>query len=185
MINLKLNAPNVLTLARVAMIPAFLIILTPGVVSDQGAARIAALAIFIVASLTDLIDGYIARRFDKITTFGKFADPLADKLLVSSALIVLTGLGDLPAWVSALIISREFIVTGLRLVAVGKGVVISASIWGKLKTTSQMLMIIALIPKFANPVIAAAGTFLIMLATALTIISMIDYLAKYWKLIND
>ena len=179
---MKLNLPNILTLARIAMIPAFLIVLAPGVVADQGAARIAAAIIFIAASITDFLDGYIARRFKMVTTFGKFADPLADKLLVSAALIALTGLGDLPAWVSALIISREFIVTGLRLLAVGEDIVIAASFWGKLKTAAQMLMIIILLPKFTYLPIAAAGTFLIILSVALTLISMIDYIVKYRKL---
>ena len=139
-----MNLPNKLTIIRVCLIPFFVAAL----LFDHGnnyTMRIVANVLFIVASLTDLFDGKIARKYNLVTNFGKFMDPLADKLLVCSALICLIELGQLPAWVVIIIISREFIISGFRLVASDNGVVIAASYWGKFKTTFQMLMIIYLV----------------------------------------
>ena len=139
-----MNLPNKLTIIRVCLIPFFVAAL----LFDHGnnyTMRIVANVLFIVASLTDLFDGKIARKYNLVTNFGKFMDPLADKLLVCSALICLIELGQLPAWVVIIIISREFIISGFRLVAADNGVVIAASYWGKFKTTFQMAAVILMI----------------------------------------
>ena len=137
-----------------------------------------ALAIFVIASLTDFLDGKIARKYNLVTNFGKFMDPLADKLLVCSALICLRILtGNLPAWVVIVIIAREFIISGFRLVASDNGIVIAASYWGKFKTTFQMLMIIVMIMNLGGA-FDMVGTVLMWIALALTIISLVDYIAK-------
>jgi CDP-diacylglycerol--glycerol-3-phosphate 3-phosphatidyltransferase len=137
-----------------------------------------AVAIFIVASLTDLADGKIARKYNLVTNFGKFMDPLADKLLVCSALICLTSTGQLACWIVIIIISREFIISGFRLVAADNGVVIAASYWGKFKTTFQMLMIIVLILDLPGSFFSILGIVLTYVALALTIVSLCDYLIK-------
>lgn len=135
-----------------------------------------ALAIFIVASLTDLLDGKIARKYNLVTNFGKFMDPLADKLLVCSALICLIELQRIPAWIVIIIISREFIISGFRLVAADNRVVIAASYWGKFKTTFQMVMVCLMI---ANIDALTILTQIIMwIAVALTVVSLVDYLVK-------
>src|SRR5699024_4695521 len=138
-----MNTPNKLTLFRVVMIPFFVVFMLAPI--GGAAAKWIALAIFIIASLTDALDGYLARRDNLITDFGKFMDPLADKLLVCSALICLVELDKIPCWVVIIIIAREFIISGFRLIAADNGVVIAASYWGKFKTVSQMVMIILLI----------------------------------------
>ena len=137
-----------------------------------------ALAIFIIASLTDTLDGYLARRDNLVTNFGKFMDPLADKLLVCSALICFTSLGTLPAWITIVIIAREFIISGFRLIAADNGIVIAASYWGKFKTVSQMIMIILMIMDIQNNVFQTLITVFIVIAVALTVISLIDYILK-------
>jgi CDP-diacylglycerol--glycerol-3-phosphate 3-phosphatidyltransferase len=137
-----------------------------------------AVAIFIVASLTDLADGKIARKYNLVTNFGKFMDPLADKLLVCSALICLTSRGLLACWIVIVIISREFIISGFRLVASDNGVVIAASYWGKFKTTFQMLMIIVLILELPGSFFHILGIVLTYVALILTIVSLCDYLIK-------
>ena len=137
-----------------------------------------ALAIFIIASLTDLIDGKIARKYNLITDFGKFMDPLADKLLVCSAMIALIEMNRIPSWVVIIIIAREFIISGFRLVAADNGVVIAASYWGKFKTTFQMLMIIVLILNIPGRFFEILGVILTWVALILTIISLCDYLIK-------
>ena len=139
-----MNLPNKLTVLRVIMIPFFVFFLLWEGGQNQ-TFRLISLAIFIVASLTDLLDGKIARKYNLVTNFGKFMDPLADKLLVCSALICLIELGELPAWMVIIIISREFIISGFRLVASDNGVVIAASYWGKFKTTFQMIAVVLLI----------------------------------------
>ena len=143
-----------------------------------GYANYIAVAIFIVASLTDLLDGKIARKYNLVTDFGKFMDPLADKLLVCAAIICLIETGQLAAWIVIVIISREFIISGFRLVAADNGVVIAASYWGKFKTTFQMLMVIVLILNFDNRYFQILGTVLTYIALVLTVVSLIDYL---WK----
>lgn len=172
-----MNLPNKLTILRVLMIPFFLFFLLTDIVGGEYSKYIA-LAIFIVASLTDLIDGKIARKYNLVTNFGKFMDPLADKLLVSSALISFVGMDRLPVWIVVVIISREFIISGFRLVASDNGVVIAASMWGKYKTTFQMLMIILLILELNVPYIGIIENLFIYVALALTIISLIDYIVK-------
>jgi CDP-diacylglycerol--glycerol-3-phosphate 3-phosphatidyltransferase len=138
-----------------------------------------ALAIFIVASLTDAIDGHIARKYHLITNFGKFMDPLADKLLVSAAMVVLVSLGRIPAWIVIVILSREFIISGFRQVAADQGIVIAASYWGKWKTVFQMVMICLMIADFSfNSLIQILTDIVMWAALALTVISMIDYLIK-------
>ena len=136
------------------------------------------MAIFIVASLTDLLDGKIARKYNLVTNFGKFMDPLADKLLVCSAMICLIQTGQLAAWIVVIIIAREFIISGFRLIASDNGVVIAASYWGKFKTTFQMLMVIVLILNIQMPFFQILGVILTYVALILTVVSLIDYIVK-------
>jgi len=138
--------------------------------------RYIAVALFIIASLTDMLDGKIARKYNLVTNFGKFMDPLADKLLVCSALICLVELKELPAWMVIVIISREFIISGFRLVASDNGVVIAASYWGKFKTTFQMIAVVLLILKIQA--LSLVTTAVVWIALALTIISLVDYIVK-------
>ena len=177
-----MNLPNKLTIIRVCLIPFFVAAL----LFDHGnnyTMRIVANVLFIVASLTDLFDGKIARKYNLVTNFGKFMDPLADKLLVCSALICLIELGQLPAWVVIIIISREFIISGFRLVAADNGVVIAASYWGKLKTTFQMAAVILMI--FNIPALTLVTNIVVVIAVALTIISLVDYVAKNIKILTE
>ena len=170
-----MNLPNKLTILRVIMIPFFVFFLLSGV--GGSASKWIALVIFAAASITDTLDGYIARRDNLITDFGKFMDPLADKLLVCSALICFVELDKLPAWMVIIIIAREFIISGFRLVASDNGIVIAASYWGKFKTVSQMALIIVLIMDLGG-VWNVVGTVLTWVALLLTIVSLIDYIAK-------
>ena len=176
-----MNTPNKLTLFRVVMIPFFVVFMLAPI--GGAAAKWIALAIFIIASLTDALDGYLARRDNLITDFGKFMDPLADKLLVCSALICLVELDKIPCWVVIIIIAREFIISGSRLIAADNGVVIAASYWGKFKTVSQMVMIILLIADLGG-VFYTIGQIFIYLSMALTVISLIDYLIKNRNVIS-
>lgn len=169
-----MNLPNKLTMIRVILIPFFVFFLLAPYFPEYG--KYIAVIIFIVASLTDLLDGKIARRYNLVTNFGKFMDPLADKLLVSSALICLTGTGQLASWIVVIIISREFIISGFRLIAAQQQLVIAANYWGKFKTTFQMLMIIVLILDLENPIFQTLGVILTYIALALTIISLVDYI---------
>ena len=171
-----MNLPNKLTILRVIMIPFFVLTLLYDGGENQTLRYVAA-AIFIIASLTDMLDGKIARKYNLVTNFGKFMDPLADKLLVCSALICLVELKELPAWMVIVIISREFIISGFRLVAVDNGIVIAASWWGKAKTISQMIMIILLVADFGG-VFDMIGQVMIYLALVLTVVSLVDYIAK-------
>lgn len=171
-----MNLPNKLTLFRVVLIPFFVFFLLAPYFEGYG--NYIAVAIFIVASITDFLDGKIARKYNLVTNFGKFMDPLADKLLVCSALICLIQLELIPAWVVIIIIAREFIISGFRLVASDNGVVIAASYWGKFKTAFQMLTVIVLILNIPNKVFTILGTVLIYVSLALTVISLIDYIAK-------
>ena len=169
-----MNTPNKLTVLRVIMIPFFVFFM----LADMGnAGKYTALVLFIAASLTDTLDGYLARKYNQVTNFGKFMDPLADKLLVCSALICLMDIGKLPSWAVIVIISREFIISGFRLVASDNGIVIAASWWGKSKTISQMVMIILMIADFGG-VFGTLETILLYVAVILTVVSMIDYI---WK----
>ena len=179
---MHMNLPNKLTVLRVLMIPFFVIFMLMNI---TGAAdKWIALALFVIASFTDFLDGYIARKYNLVSNFGKFMDPLADKLLVSAAMICLTEMGRLPAWVVIIIISREFIISGFRLVASDNGVVIAASYWGKFKTVFQMIMIITLICNFGG-VFAVLETALIWISLILTIVSLVDYVAKNVNVLKD
>ncbi len=180
----KMNIPNKLTIFRVILILPFVLLLLSG--SWEWSAALSgglgkyvdyiALGIFIVASLTDLIDGHIARKYNLVTNFGKFMDPLADKLLVCAALIALVELNRIPAWIVILIISRDFIISGFRLVASDNHVVIAASYWGKFKTVFQMVMVCLMIADI--PQLRVVTNIIMWIALALTMISLIDYLAK-------
>ena len=171
-----MNLPNKLTILRVILIPFFVFFLLVPVAGD--ASRYIALVVFIAASLTDLADGKIARKYNLVTNFGKFMDPLADKLLVCSALICFVEMDLLPAWIVIIIISREFIISGFRLIASDNGVVIAASYWGKFKTTSQMIMIVLLIAQIPGTVFDILEQLFIYIALILTVVSLIDYLIK-------
>jgi len=199
-----MNLPNKLTVLRMIMIPFFAAaLLTEGgqvqafrylaaglrmimipffaaaLLTEGGqvqAFRYLAAGIFIAASLTDMLDGKIARKYNLVTNFGKFMDPLADKLLVCSALICLVELRELPAWMVIVIISREFIISGFRLVASDNGVVIAASYWGKFKTTFQMIAVVLLILKIEA--LSMVTTAVVWIALVLTVISLADYIVK-------
>lgn len=194
-----MNLANKLTLLRIILVPLFLICMIRNIV-PYGV--LIATIIFVVASITDKLDGYIARSRNQITTFGKFMDPLADKLLVTAALVTLTGMRIIPAWISVIIIAREFAVSGLRAVAASEGRVIAASNWGKLKTVFQMIAIILLLivanvattPWVAD--LINSSTFLVnffayvpnitlYIAVIITIISGIDYFVKNRSVINS
>ena len=144
-----------------------------------------AFALFVVASLTDLLDGHIARKYHMITNFGKFMDPLADKLLVTAALSLFVYDGRASVWILFVVILREFTVTGLRLVAAGGGVVIAASMWGKVKTTVQMIMVIVLLLGLPGAFWGVLGLILQVAAGALTVISGVDYLVKNSQVLKD
>lgn len=177
-----MNLPNKLTILRVIMIPFFVLALLYNGGENQTLRYVAA-AIFIIASLTDMLDGKIARKYNLVTNFGKFMDPLADKLLVCSALICLVELKELPAWMVIVIISREFIITGFRLVASDNGVVIAASYWGKFKTTFQMIAVVLLI--VGIPALSMVTTAVVWIALILTVISLVDYIAKNVNVLKE
>ena len=174
--------PNKLTLLRVLMIPFFVFFLL-WQNGENRTFRMIALALFIIASLTDLLDGKIARKYNLVTNFGKFMDPLADKLLVCSALICLIELNALPAWMVIVIISREFIISGFRLIASDNGVDIAASHWGKFKTTFQMVSVVLLILDI--PALAFVTTICVWIALLLTIVSLVDYIYKNHKILTE
>ena len=178
-----MNLPNKLTMFRVILIPFFVFfMLAPNM---TGYNNYIAVAIFIVASLTDMLDGKIARKYNLVTNFGKFMDPLADKLLVCSAMICLIQTGQLAAWIVVIIIAREFIISGFRLIASDNGVVIAASYWGKFKPTFQMLMVIVLILNIDLPFFQILGVILTYVALILTVVSLIDYIVKNKDVLKD
>ena len=172
-----MNIPNKLTMIRVIMIPFFLVCLY----MQTFYTRIAALILFCAASLTDALDGYIARKYDLVTNFGKFMDPLADKLLVCSAMIALSDVSSavmLPSWIVIIVIAREFMITGFRTLAAEQNIVIAAGLWGKLKTVFQMIMIIVLLLNIDNSFFNTVSYILIGLSLVLTVISALDYIIK-------
>lgn len=177
-----MNLPNKLTVLRIIMVPFFVFFM----LTDVGGAanKWIALILFCIASLTDLLDGKIARKYNLVTNFGKFMDPLADKLLVCSAMICLVEMKKLAAWIVIVIIAREFIISGFRLVASDNGIVIAASYWGKFKTVFQMAMIIVLIMDMGG-VFDLIGNVLIWIALALTIISLMDYVLKNKQVLTE
>lgn len=186
----KMNLPNRLTVFRMILIVPFVLLLLGGQAGwfgeDTLATDLIALAVFIVASLTDLIDGKIARKYNLVTNFGKFMDPLADKLLVCAALIALVEMGRIPSWVVIVIISREFIISGFRLVASDNGVVIAASYWGKFKTTFQMIMVCLMIAENpALPWLTTLADIVMWIALVLTVVSLVDYLVKNKDVMKD
>ncbi len=182
-----MNLPNKITLLRIFLVPIFLIfLLVKFSVPFSGYAKYIAIIIFVLAALTDSLDGYIARKHGLITNLGKLIDPLADKMLITGALIALVSMGEISAWPAFIIITREFAVTGFRSIASAEGVIIAASVWGKLKTILQIVAIVAVmvnisvfkIPYFAHDI-------LIWLATIVTVISGTDYIYKGWHLLRS
>lgn len=170
-----MNIANRLTLVRVALIPVFILVLY---MLEAPTANYIAAAIFIIASATDWLDGYLARKLNLVTNFGKFMDPLADKLLVTAALIYFVEVGRLSAVIVIVIVSREFIISGFRLVAATNQVVIAASMWGKIKTFTTMVMVIIMLFNFGTPVVLFVENILIFAATLFTVISAVDYIVK-------
>jgi CDP-diacylglycerol--glycerol-3-phosphate 3-phosphatidyltransferase len=168
------NVPNALTILRIFMAPVLVVVL----LTELPDKEILGLVIFLLATLTDLLDGIIARRTDRITVTGAMLDPIADKLLMSGAFISLTGLGVAPAWMVFLIIAREFAVTGLRMVALERGIPIAANAWGKAKTTSQVIAVSLLILSLRFPVFEPLAHIALWVALALTMISMVIY---FWQ----
>ncbi|MFD2628455.1 CDP-diacylglycerol--glycerol-3-phosphate 3-phosphatidyltransferase [Oceanobacillus kapialis] len=190
-----MNVPNKITISRILLIPIFIILLSIpfnwgtwdiGDTELPFSHFIAAL-LFIVAAATDWVDGHYARKYNLVTNLGKFLDPLADKLLVSAALILLVEMGMAPAWLVIIIISREFAVTGLRLVAAGEGIVLAAGSMGKLKTATQMIAIaILLLHQFPFSYIGfPMGTVMLYAALLFTVISGVDYFIKNWHVMRD
>ncbi|MGM0471943.1 MAG: CDP-diacylglycerol--glycerol-3-phosphate 3-phosphatidyltransferase [Bacillota bacterium] len=175
-----MNLPNKLTLLRIILVPVFMFLLLFKSTGEYAIyTRYLAVITFIAAAITDGLDGYLARRRNLITKLGKFIDPLADKLLISAALIALVDMGEISAWAATIIIGREFAITGLRVVAAAEGIVIAASKLGKYKTTLQIIAIIAIIIDLPYSLI------LLWLAVLLTVISGADYLLKARKVINS
>ena len=176
-----MNLPNKLTVLRVILVPFFVAFLLLSKSSES--LKWIALILFIAASLTDLLDGKIARKYNRVTTFGKFMDPLADKVLTISGMICLIELGRIPSWIVVIIVAREFIISGFRLIATEHGIVIAANYWGKFKTTFQMIMIILMILNIEKLSILTA--LMMWVALALTIISLCDYIMKNKQVIGQ
>ncbi len=185
-----MNLPNKLTVLRILLVPFFVVFIS---LKNSSVCQIIGLAIFIIASLTDLADGKIARSRNMVTDFGKFMDPIADKLLVMSALIILVEQQRMPGWVCMLMLAREFIISGFRLVASTKGTVIAAGIWGKLKTVSQMIyipMAIFLVPmkefgEDAHTIWDILTDVMMYISLALTLYSGFQYVWKNKQYITD
>ncbi len=188
-----MNLPNKLTVFRVILVVPFVVLLLGqeagwgwydalfgGVLEYM---NWVSMIIFVVASLTDLLDGKIARKHNLVTNFGKFMDPLADKLLVCSALICLIELGRIPAYIVVIIIAREFIISGFRTLAADNGIVIAASMWGKYKTTFQMIMVILMLVNI--PALQVVTTIVMWIATVLTVVSLADYIYKNKSILSD
>ena len=176
-----MNLPNKLTVFRACMVPVFVFVMLWDGLGEYG--KYVAAAVIILASATDWLDGYLARKNGLVTDFGKFMDPIADKLLVCSAMICLVENDALAAWIVIIIIGREFIISGFRLVASDKGTVIAASYWGKFKTVFQMIMVILLILDFGG-VFDTIAEVVVWISLILTVISLIDYLYKNWSVMD-
>lgn len=193
-----MNLANKLTVVRMIFVPIFLLCMSTNIIPYG---TLIATIVFILASITDKLDGYIARSRNQVTNFGKFMDPLADKLLVTAALVTLTGINIIPAWISVIIIAREFAVSGLRSIAAAEGHVIAASNWGKIKTVFQMLALILLLivaniaatPGVADIINSSSilinfftyvPDIILYIALIITIISGIDYFVKNKSVIN-
>jgi len=175
-----MTLPNKLTIARICMIPFMVATLQIGMANSIAlpleTARLIAVGIFVLAAFTDWLDGYIARKHNLTTDFGKFMDPLADKILVMAAMVYMVVLGDIGPWVLILIESREFVIAGVRMVAASKNVVIAAGLWGKIKTVVQMIMIPVVLADLPIPGFNILGQILIYAAIAFTVISAVDYI---------
>jgi CDP-diacylglycerol--glycerol-3-phosphate 3-phosphatidyltransferase len=173
------NVPNTLTVTRIFMAPLLVVVL----LTELPDKEYWGLSIFLAAALTDLLDGIIARRTNRITVVGALLDPIADKLLMSAAFISLVGLDLAPAWIVFCIVAREFAVTGLRLVALERGVAISANQWGKAKTTSQIIAISLLILGNKLGHWQALSSIALWAALVLTMVSMVVYIWQNWKVV--
>ncbi len=178
-----MNLPNKLTLFRVILIPFFVFFYISPFFPEYG--NYIALVIFIVASLTDLLDGKIARKYNLVTNFGKFMDPLADKLLVCSAMVCMVGNGSLESWILIVIICREFFISGFRLIAAENGIVIAASYWGKFKTVFQMTMVILILLNLQMAWFATLTVIVKYIAVVLTIVSLCDYVWKNRSVLKE
>ena len=176
-----MNLANKLTMLRILMIPVFIAVLVYSKDRDI-VYRYIALGIFIIASVTDALDGYVARRYNMITDFGKLMDPLADKILVSSALIILIELGNIRSWIVSIVIAREFIISGIRLIATEKNIIIAASPLGKLKTVSQMLSVILML--LSIEAISFITDISVWLMCILSVVSLLDYIIKNKKVLS-
>lgn len=176
-----MNLANKLTMLRILMIPVFIAVLVYSKERDI-VYRYIALGIFVMASATDALDGYVARKYNMITDFGKLMDPLADKILVSSALIILIELGNISSWIVSIVIAREFIISGIRLIATEKNIIIAASPLGKLKTVSQMLSVILML--LSIKAISLITDLSIWLMCILSVISLLDYIIKNKKVLS-
>ena len=181
---MKMTLPNKLTLLRIIMVPFFVAALLYQYGTDSLARQIS-LALFLIASFTDFLDGYIARKYHLITNFGKFVDPLADKLLVCSALICFVALQDLNPWITLAVIAREFIISGFRLVAAERGIVIAAGIWGKLKTVCQMIFIVLMLLQSNRGILSILTAVFMWLMLALTVISLVDYIWRNREVLQE
>lgn len=182
-----MNLPNKITIARIVMVPLFIAALFSGLFGPA-VSRYVAAGIFMLASLSDLADGYLARKLNLITTFGKFMDPVADKLLVSSALVSLAALGDIAAWMVAIFIGRDILIAGVKQVAAERGIVIAASLWGKIKTAMQMMLVILLLLRTGETdsrVYSAVCELTKWLSVAFTAISAYDYIYKNRDIFKD
>ena len=180
-----MNTANKLTILRVVLVPVFLAFM----MMDGFAWQMAALITFIIASLPDMLDGQIARKCNQITTFGKFADPLADKMLITAAFLGFMAQGVINVWAVMIMLVREFMVSGVRLAAVSEGEVIAASFWGKFKTVSQMVAVIAAFLVLNIPAVPETAAYIITnvfvwISVVLTVLSGIDYLVNNWKLMK-
>ena len=176
-----MNLANKLTMLRILMIPVFIAVLVYSKDRDI-VYRYIALGIFIIASVTDALDGYVARKYNMITDFGKLMDPLADKILVSSALIILIELGSISSWIVSIVIAREFIISGIRLIATEKNIIIAASPLGKLKTVSQMLSVILML--LSIEAISFITDISVWLMCILSVVSLLDYIIKNKKVLS-
>ncbi|MDR3051172.1 MAG: CDP-diacylglycerol--glycerol-3-phosphate 3-phosphatidyltransferase [Oscillospiraceae bacterium] len=176
-----MNLPNKLTLLRVALVPLYLLLLGLGATW----CRVLALLVFVVAALTDLFDGRIARAAGLVTNFGKFMDPIADKLLVIPALVLMVQMAIVPAWMCIIFVAREFIISGLRLIAASRGTVIAAGVWGKLKTVAQLVAVALLTVPWPWAWLSALGMAWLYAATALTILSCAVYVWQGRALLSD
>ena len=177
-----MNLPNKLTLTRIVLVPVLVVFLLTGWGGEAN--RYISVAVFALASITDWFDGQIARKKNLVTNFGKFMDPLADKLLVCSALICMVDLDRIPTWIVLIIIGREFIISGFRLIAAENGIVIAANYWGKVKTTVQMIMIILLILNYDMEIFRIVTQLFIYASLILTVISLITYIYENRKVLS-